>query len=150
MTSPPARQSDLSYLQAEVAAVATQSASTAARLDALDKYLRDSPPPPDMRGVAAEVQSLGAGQNEIRTSVRRLEQAIANDPAKALEIPLLRRDLEQSRALQLAEVQTLKQEVDRVYDWSKWVLGTIALAVVTLGVSNFIRRPSDGGAKAND
>lgn len=49
----------------------------------------------------------------------KLENAILTTPSKALEIPLLQRDLENTKISQQAMISAVKDGVDRVYDLNK-------------------------------
>jgi hypothetical protein len=69
-----------------------------------------------------------------------LERVILNDPAKALELPLLRRDLDNSREANAQSLVSVKASVDQVYDINKWLLGAMALSIIGLAVTNFLTR----------
>jgi|GEM_PF-7088464 len=75
----------------------------------------------------------------------RLEQVIVTSPSKVLEIPLIKRDLENLKDAQKAEILTIKDGVDRVYDLNKWLLGAMAVSIIALAIANFLK--SAGEAK---
>jgi hypothetical protein len=97
--------------------------------------------------ITADVQisSLGAIVNDLKGKLSNIEQAIINDPAKSLAIPLLKRDLDSLRDSSNSHSQSTKQEIERIYDMIKWFVGlmfTMTLGVITLAVSNFFK-PKD-------
>lgn len=72
-----------------------------------------------------------------------LESALTLDPAKALAIPILRKDLDNAEENIRAELLQTKSEIDRIYDQNKWFLGlmfTMALSVLGMAVSSFVSR----------
>lgn len=65
-----------------------------------------------------------------------------NDPAKSLEMPLLRNELEHVKKGCQSDLVNLKEEVGRIYDLTKWFVGlmfTMALGIIGLAVTNFVK-----------
>ncbi|HEX2076422.1 MAG TPA: hypothetical protein VHG08_01900 [Longimicrobium sp.] len=86
--------------------------------------------------LGVRINRLTVAVEDLQKRQLRLETAIGADPARALEVPLLRRDLENVRAAQTQYYEALRADVNRVYDMNKWLLGAMAIAVVTLGISS--------------
>jgi hypothetical protein len=63
---------------------------------------------------------------------QKLEQVILSDPVKALETPLLKRDIEAVRSANTQAVEDLRRSIEQTYDLSKWLLGALALGVLSL------------------
>ena len=79
----------------------------------------------------------------IEEKLNALESALTVDPAKALAIPILRKDLDSAELSLRSELLQTKSEVDRIYDQNKWFLGlmfTMALSVLGMAVSSFVSR----------
>ena len=95
-----------------------------------------------------EIQNLKASTIELTTKQGKNKSAILESPSKALEIPLLRRDLDSVRQLQQSGLVAMKESVDRIYDLSKWLMGGIAVSIVSLALSNLLKprdaKPSNG------
>jgi hypothetical protein len=70
-----------------------------------------------------EIKKLSSAVDDISSREGKLESAIMQNPAKALEVPLLRRDLDNLKDSQQSTFLTLKDGIDRVYDLNKWLLG---------------------------
>jgi hypothetical protein len=90
-----------------------------------------------------EVSTLSQQQSTISRKLAALENALTLDPAKALAIPILRKDLESAEENLQAELKQTQQEIDRIYDQNKWFLGlmlTMALSVFGIAVSSFLSR----------
>ncbi|HEU0012449.1 MAG TPA: hypothetical protein VFQ45_02135 [Longimicrobium sp.] len=86
--------------------------------------------------LGVRINRLAVAVEDLQTRQQRLEAAIGNDPVRALEVPLLRRDLENLRSSQVQHHEALRADINRIYDMNKWLLGAMALAVVSLGISS--------------
>jgi hypothetical protein len=64
-----------------------------------------------------------------------------------LEIPLLQRDLENLKVSQQANIQAVKDGVDRIYDLNKWLLGAMALSIIALAIGNFLKAKESSSEK---
>ena len=76
-------------------------------------------------GMEQDLRQLGANQG-------KLEDALLNNPAKALQLPLLARDVESDRRANEAALLAIRQEMDRQNGFMQWVLGTFTLGVLGL------------------
>jgi hypothetical protein len=79
----------------------------------------------------------------IEDKLTALEQALTLDPAKALAIPILRKDLDNAEENIRNELKQTKAEIDRIYDQNKWFIGlmlTMALSVLGMAVGSFFGR----------
>ncbi len=123
-------QSEAKALQQEVvmlkASMATIQAATASA-------------PVSPTEVGRQVHANAVQLADVSARLQRLEQAILATPAKALEIPLIQRDIEALKQAQVTSVAALKDSVDRVYDQNKWLLGGVSVSILALGLSAFLR-----------
>ena|ERR1700686_115605 len=94
---------------------------------------------PEQTKVAIRLKGIESALTDIQSRNLKLEQVILENPAKAIEVPLLRKDLENLKDAQQQNSLALKQGVDQVYDLNKWLLGAMAVSIVTLAVSNLLR-----------
>lgn len=88
----------------------------------------------NVAAMKAEIQALGK-------DFASLKEIVIESPEKALAIPLLRKDMNALESKQAAVAASTKEQIDRIYDFSKWFLGlmiTLAIGLVTMG---FVRRP---------
>lgn len=99
--------------------------------------------------IAEKGGNLGVNaQTEIRLlnlekKLGAIEQTILDNPTKALQLPLLRRDLEAVKETTVQANATTKQAVDQIYDLNKWLLGSMAVGVILLALSHFFRKPGE-------
>jgi uncharacterized small protein (DUF1192 family) len=101
--------------------------------------------------LAAQVSGMNAKLGQIDDEVSALQVAILRDPAKALEMPLLRRDIESNQAANQAALAAVRLDIDRQYDLMKWILGTFAVGVIGLiftGISS--RKEAIGEREGRD
>ena len=96
--------------------------------------------PPQLALLNSNIDSF-----DDRLSV--IERAVLDNPEKALELTLLKKELEQTNdAISIA-----REEMSRTFGLFQFLLGTIALGVLGLAVSNFIpnlRRKESKAEKA--
>jgi len=75
-----------------------------------------------------------------------IELAILDNPAKALELTLLTKDMENLQRNYEADLKSTREEIDRVFDQNKWFLGlmsTMAIGLISLAVGNFLAKPKE-------
>ena len=53
---------------------------------------------------------------DLESRLTRLEQAISQDPARALEIPLLRKDFDNLENTQDTRLSAIQESIAQVYD----------------------------------
>jgi len=74
----------------------------------------------------------------LESQQARINDTILASPDKALELPFMRRDLQEIRSVQAEASASLRREVDRIYDFNKWLFGGISLTLVGLGLQSFL------------
>jgi N-acetyl-beta-hexosaminidase len=95
------------------------------RLDALSQ-------PSSAAQVSAQLGTVSATVGDLQHRLSALEGAIVQAPDKALEIPLLRKDLDDLKNQDSSAISALEQNISRQYDLMKWVLGTFVLGLGAL------------------
>ena len=91
----------------------------------------DLPPP---------LSALDARLKQLEQKQQRIERVIIADPNKALELPLIRRDLEALEERQAVSIEATRRSVEQVYDLSKWLIGALAVGVLSLALNTLLRR----------
>ena len=82
----------------------------------------------------------------------KLEAVILAEPQKALELPLLKRDLQAFQQQFDHDLNGVKAENERVYDLMKWLVGLMALVSLSLvgaAISNVFKREQPAGTHAS-
>ena len=75
--------------------------------------------------------------------MEKLETIILTDPQKALELPLIKRDLQAFQQQVGHDIDAVKSENAHVYDLMKWLVGLMALVSLSLvgtAVSSVFKR----------
>lgn len=96
---------------------------------------------PDAK-IASKISQLENSVSELDHGLKSLEKVILDNPTKALEMPLLSKDVDNLKVSYQSEILALRQEVSRVYDLNKWFIGlmfTMAIGIIGLAVTNFIK-----------
>ena len=96
--------------------------ATQAQLDGLAK-------PSDSTRVAAQLAGLERRLRQIGGDLRDLQDAVLEDPAKAVQFTLLRRDLSSQTTQSRAQLASVRGDIDRQYDLMKWVIGTLFVGI---------------------
>jgi hypothetical protein len=109
------------------------------RINNLEQHISSLANIPKEDALYIELQKLGNSVGDLNSREAKIETVILENPAKALEMPLLRRDLDNAKEAQQAALVSLKESVDRIYDLSKWLLGAMAVSIVTLAVVNLLK-----------
>lgn len=102
----------------------------------LDSMKQAAPPAPETLLPASAEARLVA----VERSHARIEAALLASPEKALEMPLLKRDLDQAKRDSAEANAALQREIDRIYDVNKWLMGAMALGVLSLAATQFLGR----------
>lgn len=92
---------------------------------------------PDIASVRSEIASLRAELRQARVRQQRIERVILSDPAKSIEVPMLRRDLDDAKAAQAKDVAYLTQAIDRSYNLSVGFLVAIVVALLMMALDGF-------------
>lgn len=119
-------------LERRIALLETQLDATRAQL------IKPTDLPPNTQ-VSVELRKLQGAFEDVNSRLAKLEHVIVTTPAKALEMPLLQRDLENVKATQQAMISTVKEGVDRVYDLNKWLLGAMSVSIISLAMASLIK-----------
>lgn len=92
--------------------------------------------------VSVEQQRLASSLEATDQRLKKLESAILESPERALSIPLLRKDIDES-AKRVEEYRaSSRADFDRLYEQQKWILGgigTVLLAIIGGAVTIIFR-----------
>ena len=96
--------------------------------------------------ITKELTKLSQSFTVLETRFSRIEKVILDDPSKALETIILRKDLQNLRESNQTDLTSVRSEIDRVYDLNKWLVGlmfTMAIGILSLAISNFFRQKKE-------
>jgi len=136
----PTEAEQIEDLKKQIAASLQPVMEEQARLRLTIKELTNTKVQPN---ISAELKRLDSLVAETQQRETKLEEVILDNPSKALELPLIRKDVDSIRERNQADVVAVRQDVDRVYDQNKWFLGlvgTMALGTLTLVVTSFFKK----------
>ena len=79
------------------------------RQDAIEKGLQQDPNDPALRSLSSRLTVIENRQKDI-------ERIILADPAKSIELPLIRKDIESDRASNAQSFFSIRESVNQIYD----------------------------------
>lgn len=120
-------------IMGQIARQETAITSMKADLAATKRTLSQAGRAPDLAVLAGRIERLEATQRGIAATVLAT-------PEKAIELPMLRRDLQEIKAASLESDAAMRREIDRIYDLNKWLFGGLTLTLFAIGLGN-VRRP---------
>ena len=131
---------------------------TAEKVKTLDQYkvkiehdLAEMKKYPSDAKMTAHISTLDSSISDLDKRLKSMEQVVMQNPTKALEVPMLRKDLEvYKEANQITNI-ALRHEMERVYDFNKWFLGlmfTMFVSILGLALTNFIKSRSPKGEES--
>lgn len=129
--------SDIPELKSELRQIKTQ-------LQDIQQNINDIAKNPNSVG-SLQQKTMNDSIIDTQNKLASMEKVLVDNPSKALEMPLLRRDMDNLKSTYQLELSSTRQEVDRIYDQNKWFLGvmvTILLAVVGLIGTTLLKKPA--------
>ena len=94
--------------------------------------------------ISAKLAEIEVQLKDLSKQVTVINKAILQSPEKALEIPILKKDIESLQRQYIGTTQALEREMVRAYDTIKWVIGTIILSILGVAASVFLKAKGDG------
>lgn len=131
---------DLPISDNSSASLAAQVEKQSRRIDGLQDELRSAKAIVMSGTTAPEYAVLEERLRRVEQSQQRINEAILGSPEKAVEMPMLRRDLQEMKTTDAESTAAIRREIDRIYDLNKWLFGGLALSVLAIALSN-LRKP---------
>lgn len=101
-----------------------------------------------IRYIRAETVFVSLELNKVKNNLKTLysrisilEDAIMENPMKALSIPMMKKDIEDLEGDQLKAELVIRTEISRLYDQNKWFMGliiTMTISLFGLAVGNLL------------
>ncbi|WP_163131041.1 hypothetical protein [Agarivorans sp. Alg241-V36] len=103
-----------------------------AKIDAMGELPTELP-------VSTKIAELENRINDLSGTLDKLNNAILESPQKALELPLLKRDIVSLQSQLDSTVTNIDKQVSRAYDMFKWITGSLVLGLISLAIGLFVR-----------
>ncbi len=126
---------EIKILDKRIQLLSDTLATIQSRLDKLQKI-------PKQTKITLQMDNINKEIGLIKESLSVINNAILDNPTKALTIPLLRKDLENLENTYKENFGAIRQDVIRVYDQNKWFIGlmfTMAIGLLGLAAGNLIQ-----------
>jgi hypothetical protein len=88
--------------------------------------------PSDESKFTGRLNGMEQSIRQLEDDQSKIEDALLESPAKALQLPLLAREMESDRRANEAALLAVRGEIDRQNSFMQWVFGTFAVSVVGL------------------
>lgn len=90
-----------------------------------------------------EITHIKSEMTDIKNSIENLNKIILDNPEKAISLPLLKQQLANQNEQNDKEFKYTKDEIARVYDINKWIIGLVfgmLVSIIVLNISNLISK----------
>jgi len=108
-------------------------------LEALKAQLASLQEIPNDVKVSAKLEVFEAKITQFESQLNVINKAILQSPEKALEIPMLRRDIASLQKQYENSTESLEREIIGAYETIRWVIGSIVLGILGLAASVFLK-----------
>ena len=89
--------------------------------------------------VGAQTTLIRSDLAALDARIQILEDGLLENPEKALSIPLMRKDIQKIEHSHQENSKAMTQNINRVYDQNKWLIGLMFTGLISLAVSSFIQ-----------
>ena len=116
-------------------------------LSRVDRQLQALREVPESVPIQSELRAIRGDFGVLMDRVGQMEAVITDNPAKALSVTLLRRDLDHLQETQDAQLAALRQDLSRVHDDTRWLIGlmmTMAIALIGIGAGALVQARRGG------
>ncbi|MBC7844873.1 MAG: hypothetical protein H7Y10_00090 [Flavobacterium sp.] len=83
--------------------------------------------------------NLSAEVFTLKSQIESLNKVILDNPEKAISVPLLKVEIQNQKDQNEKEIKSIKDDIARVYDINKWIIGlvfTMLVSIIILNISN--------------
>lgn len=105
------------------------------------------------QSYASGMATVESNQESLNRRLAVIEQAILDNPEKSLELTLMRKEIENIKEANRLDTEQTNKLIERLYSQNNWFIGlifTIALSLVGLAVSNFVKKPEPTAKKKRE
>ncbi|EHK7543265.1 hypothetical protein ICR46_003605 [Vibrio cholerae] len=98
---------------------------------------------PENVSISSTLTEFERKLNSLEKQVTAINSVILESPEKAIEIPMLKRDIKSMQERYESSIDSLEREIARAYETITWVIGTILLGILGLAASVLFREQRD-------
>lgn len=83
--------------------------------------------------------NLNSEVETLKRQISTLNKVILDNPEKAISVPLLKVEIQNQKDQNEKEINSIKDDIARVYDINKWIIGlvfTMLVSIIILNISN--------------
>jgi hypothetical protein len=109
-------------------------------IDKLKVQLKSIAEIPKDNPLAPKIALIESDLSKLKNDLDNLNYVIIDSPNKALQIPLLKKDMDSMKKEIILRFSSLEKSINKSYDIVKWVIGTILLSILGLAVSILLQQ----------
>jgi len=138
LVKPPvfATQDSVSALNERLSSIEGQINDLGGKIEGLSRLTDESK-------ASAQLASVQSSLEGLQGRFTKIEGLIVQDPSKALEIPLLRKDLEGIKESTQITIGGLRQDLERAYTLLVGTMVALAIAVFAPAISNLFAKKEE-------
>ena len=135
-----ASQAQIEIINSEIAGIKQEQTKLNDQINALSQTTSQNV-------LASDVAGLKTSLNNVDERLTKIESVIVQDPQSALEIPLLRKDLENISTTTELQIAAIRQDIDRSYNLVFATIVSLVIAVLASAIGNMFKKDKEGKAK---
>jgi len=93
--------------------------------------------------VDSDKSNLNSEVLTLKRQIESLNKVILDNPEKAISVPLLKVEIQNQKDQNEKEIKSIKDDIARVYDINKWIIGlvfTMLVSIIILNISNLFAK----------
>ena len=128
-----AMKAQIENINSEIMSIKQEQAKLIEQINALSQ-------PTSETALTRDITNLRSSVNDVDERLAKIEGIIVQDPQEALEVPFLRKDLENVSSTTELQISDLRQDVERSYNLMLVTIVALAVAVLAPALSNLFRK----------
>jgi len=120
-------------LEAELKSVKDEQSRLNQRIEALSQIT-------DQTALSAEISGIKNSVNDLDIRFSKIENILVQDPQKSLEIPLMRKDLDNLVTTTDLQIALLRQDAERSYNLMLVTIVALAIGILAPALGNLFKK----------
>lgn len=124
----------------EIEIIPSQVFGLSQQIDSIQNQINGLSQIPVDNAINIRLANIQFDINTLKDQLKSLNNAILDNPSKAIELPLMRKDIDQISKDQTEAIAQLQGNLNQLVDLGKWLIGGIYFSVIGLIISALFSR----------
>ena len=133
LEKPVPREDQIKVVQRDFDAVKNEIATIKDQIGALSKI-------PDQSKLSVQLERIENSIKDLQDRFSGIENIILRDPQKSLEIPLLRKDIDDLKESSQLSLASLRADIERAYTIFIGTIAALFVTVIAPGITNMFKK----------